>query len=395
LRLRLAPLFLALCAALAIAAPASAASPSSEQFTPVVGQVLRTPEPVLASDGHVHLAYELLVVNRPIVEYGFVSAAASLQRVQVLDERGKVLLSLSGKKLADLTDRFGAPEPGTKLEPGQSGFVAIDVTLPRGAKVPSRLTHRFSIALHPDQGVEATTYETGPSAVSKRQATVLAAPVRGAGWIVNDGCCATLTPHRRGVLPVNGAIGNGGRFSINLVRIQANGNVFTTPPKTTSDYSSFPYFGEPVYSVAGGTVVSVVNNLPENPLGTIPAMTPAEIGGNGLVVKMGPGRYVYYGRLKTGSIVVHPGQQVKAGQVVGQIGSSGYTTGPTFHIGLLDGPDPLASEGIPFRFNRFSVAGTLTNYTGIFEGKTAVVRPELLGEHVKQMPLDQQVLSFP
>ena len=314
---------LALFAALVLAAPAAAtaAAPPDEQFTPVVGEVIHTPEPVLASDGHIHLAYELLVINRPVLEYGFVNAAASMKRIQVLDERGKVLLSLSGKKLADLTDRFGAPEPGTKLEPGQSGFVALDVILPKGAKVPRHLTHRMSIALHPDQGVEATTYMTGPSAVSSHQAIVLAPPLRGSGWALNDGCCATLTSHRRGVLPIDGAIAVGGRFSIDFTQIQPDGRVISTPPKTTSDWDVFPYFGAPVYAMASGTVVSVVNDVPETPLGTLPPTTAAAAAGNQLIVKIAPGLYTHYSFLKTGSVLVHPGQRVKTGQPIAAIGS--------------------------------------------------------------------------
>lgn len=382
--------------ALVLAAPAAAAKSSSgEEFTPVVGTVIHEPEPVLASDGHVHLAYELLVINRPILEYGFVNAAASMKRLQVLDEKGKVLLSLSGKKLADLTDRFGAPEPGTKLEPGQSGFVALDVILPKGAKVPKHLTHRMTIALHPNQGVEATTYTTGPSAVGSKEAAVFAPPLHGSGWAVNDGCCATLTAHRRGVLPVDGAIAVGGRFSLDFVQIQPDGRVISTPPKATSDWNVFPYFGAPVYSMTAGTVVSTRNNVAETPLGTLPPSTAADTQGNLLVVKIAPGRYVYYGLLKTGSIRVHPGEKVKAGEMVAELGSSGYTTGPQLHVGLLDGPRPLGDEGLPFRFDRFTVSGTLTNYTQVFEGATAKIRPELTGVHTKQMPLDQQVLSFP
>ncbi len=386
----------ALLGALVFAAPAGAAKPAAgQEFTPIVGQVLRTPEPVLASDGHVHLAYEILVINRPILEYGFVNAAAQIKRIQVLDENGKVLLSLSGRKLAELTDRFGEPKPGTKLEPGQSGFVALDVILPKGAKVPKHLTHRFQIALHPNQGVEATTYETAPTAVGSREAIVLAPPVRGSGWALNDGCCATLTAHRRGVLPVDGAIAVGGRFSIDFVQIQPDGRVISTPPKVTSDWDAFPYFGAPVYAMAGGTVVSVLNTLPENPLGTLPPMTASTIGGNMLVTKIAPGRYVYYGLLKTGSIRVHPGEKIKAGEMVAELGSSGYTTGPQLHVGLVDGPRPLGDEGLPFRLSHFTVAGTLTNYSGVFEGETAKIRSELRGAHTDEMPLDQQVMSFP
>lgn len=306
-----------------------------------------------------------------------------------------MLLSLSGKKLADLTDRFGAPEPGTKLEPGQSGFVALDVILPKGAKVPRHLTHRMSIALHPNQGVESTTYVTGPSAVSSHQAVVLAPPLHGSGWALNDGCCATLTSHRRGVLPIDGALAVGGRFSIDFTQIQADGRVISAPPKTTSDWSVFPYFGAPVYAMASGTVVSVVNDLPETPLGTLPPSTAADISGNELIVKIAPGRYTHYSFLKTGSITVHPGERVKTGQEIAAIGSSGYTSGPQLHVGLLDGPRPYGDEGLPFRFSRFTVAGTLTNYSEVFEGKVAKVRPELLGVHRNEMPLDEQVMSFP
>ena len=46
-----------------LAAPAGAADPT-EQLTPVVGNPIASPEPVLASNGRRELAYELQLINR-------------------------------------------------------------------------------------------------------------------------------------------------------------------------------------------------------------------------------------------------------------------------------------------------------------------------------------------
>jgi hypothetical protein len=384
---------IALALILAFAAPALAApkGPSSEEFTPVVGAVPQAPEPYEASDGRTHLVYELVLTNRPVIYPGFKASAATVKQVRVL-AGGKTLLSLSGKKLADLTDRFGEPEPGTELAPGQAGFVALDVVLPRGAKVPADLTHRISISLRPNHGVERTTYETGTTAVDKRPAIVLAPPVRGPGWSVGDSCCATLNNHRRGLLPIDGELVASSRYAIAFTQIQPGGNLLSGPP---DQFSSYPYYGAPVYAAAAGTVVSTVNDVPEARLGFLRSVPYSEISGNEVVVRMAGNRYASYGQLQTGSVQVRPGQKVKAGQQLARIGSSGYTSGPQLSFKLTAGPEPRASASIPFLFNRFTIAGTLTNFKGLFEGQKADLLPEFLGEHQRQMPLSNQVIDFP
>src|ERR1700744_644328 len=54
---------LAALLAIVLAAPAGAAAPR-EQLTPVVGNPIASPEPVLASNGRRELAYELQLINR-------------------------------------------------------------------------------------------------------------------------------------------------------------------------------------------------------------------------------------------------------------------------------------------------------------------------------------------
>jgi len=70
--------------------------------------------------------------------------------------------------------------------------------------------------------------------------------------------------------------------------------------------------GSPVVAAAGGTVRRA---------GTI------RIGGNRVTVLHPNGAITYYGHLST--IAVSPGQEVNAGDIIGYIGNTGYTLGPT------------------------------------------------------------------
>lgn len=377
-----------------LAGPAAAAPkpPPPDVFTPVVASVVHPPEPVPGTDGRIHLAYELELINRSLIQGSSKPSTATLKRIQVLDQNGKVLATLSGAKLAGITYPFGNRGPSAELAPGQAGLVQMDVTLPPSAPLPRRLSHRISISLKPDLGIDAKDYTAAATAVVQHQAILIPPPLRGPGWIVGNGCCATPSSHRNALLPIAGGLALGERFAIDFIQVGADGRMIDGPP---TSLSSYPFFGDPVYSVGAGTVVSTVDDLPEAPPGKLPPTTAGDAGGNQVVVKLGPGRYAFYGHLQPDSVTVRPGQKVRAGQVLGLLGSSGNSNAPHLHFQLMDGPTPLAAEGIPFRFNRFTVAGTLTNFGGLFEGETAQVDPEFAGPHSKELPLNQEVIGFP
>lgn len=377
-----AVVLLAVLGVLLAAAPAGAEA--ADALTPVIATPVATPEPVLASDGRQHLAYELQLINRG-------GSKVTVQAVQAL-ARGEVVASLSAKALDGVMVPYGKPQTGNLLTAGQAAFVMMDVSFPARAKLPGRIVHRLKIAEQPPSSTNASRYLTAPTAIERRPAVVVAPPLRGPGWVVANGCCAALTAHRGAVLPVNGSLRVAERFAIDFVQIGPNGRMLDGP---IDMLSSYPFFGDPVYSAAQGKVVGVLDGMPETPAGTFPAgITAAEAGGNHVVVDIGHGRFAFYAHLQPGSIRVEVGDRVGVGQVLGMLGNSGNSDAPHLHFHIMDGPSPLASNGMPFRFSRFSVSGTLTDLEGLTKGDPAEIAPKPRGPHARQLPLDQQIVDF-
>ncbi len=112
---------------------------------------------------------------------------------------------------------------------------------------------------------------------------------------------------------------------------------------------SWATYGSPVYAAMDGTVVKVVDGARDNtPVGRILLKTrhPA---GNYIVIRHGPGLYSLYAHLKQGSITVREGDEVKAGEKIGEAGNSGMSTAPHLHFQLMTTPDLLATISVPFK----------------------------------------------
>ena len=175
---------------------------------------------MLASDGRVHLAYELLLINRSFNP----PAKVTVTGVEALAGK-RAVGALAGARLAAVMVPFGTGKPGVALNGGEAAYVLMDVTFKPGATLPRRLRHQLSFAVEPPNETVASTYPAAPTAVADRPAVVIAPPLRGDGWVVGNGCCAELTSHRSALLPVNGALEASERYAIDFIHVQPNGPV--------------------------------------------------------------------------------------------------------------------------------------------------------------------------
>lgn len=98
-------------------------------------------------------------------------------------------------------------------------------------------------------------------------------------------------------------------------------------------------FGAPVYCPTDGTVESLTDNVPDNPLGV---SNYSQNWGNYIVIRMDQGLWLMLAHLAKDSIRVAAGQRVRTGQVLAAVGNSGRSPTPHLHLHVQTGPMPGA-----------------------------------------------------
>src|SRR5215213_9585597 len=107
------------------------------------------------------------------------------------------------------------------------------------------------------------------------------------------------------------------RDALDFVQLDMEGRGYQGDPKRAESWYGF---GEPVLAPADGTVVSVSDVHPDEPIGDL-GQTPRY--GNHILMKIGEHRYAVMGHLKQGSARVSEGERVRAGQQIAAVGDSG------------------------------------------------------------------------
>lgn len=337
--------------------PATSAGTAEPIVTPVLVDVVAEPVPVPATDGGVHLAYELLLTNTS-------PEPVTVDSVAVMGPAGP-LLQLSGAGLGYWTRTMGTRVSTNDLAPGQRSIVWLDVKLDAGSAVPQQLSHRVVVKVPkpmPPLVPPVVTENVAPVTVSDRKPVVLDPPLRGSGWLDANGCC-DMTPHRMALNPIDGKLWAAERFAIDYEQLRAEGQLFGGDRAKTDSYL---YFGSDVHAVADGPVVAVLDGLPEQVPGVDPTgLTLAQYGGNHVVQDLGNGNFAFYAHLKTGSVKVKPGDRLSAGQVLGNVGNTGNSSAPHLHFHVMSTPDPLRSDGLPFVFRSFKLTDRLADMAAV------------------------------
>lgn len=370
--------------------PAPATS-TPVKLTAIVASTLADPIPVLGTDNRKHMAYELQVINtlsQPTTITGVTAKAA-----------GETLVDLGPDEVAQWMLKFGATDQTTTLAPGQAAKIWMDATVPADTAAPTQIDNEISVeiaeAIPPLLPKTMTVSSTTP--VQDKTAMAIAPPLTGAGWVDGNGCCG-MTAHRTAVSPLNGKYWAPERFAIDFVQLDPQCRLFTGDISKTASYA---YFGTDVHAVANGKVVAVVNDLPEQVPGANPTgLTVDQYGGNHVVQDIGNGHYAFYAHLQPGSVAVKVGQELKTGDKLALLGNSGNSDSPHLHFHLMDGVDPLASNGLPFVFESFTldnvIAGDDAVNAMVTTGNPPAYGPPVSGPDRKdEMPLTYDVVTFP
>lgn len=335
--------------------PLAGAVSNAETTSALRVETAGPPQWVHGSDGRDHIEYDLVVTNA----FG---ADATLDSLEVRGH-GTKLLSLTGGKLSASTLRLFTGKPTGRVVAASSGvLIFVDVALRRsaGRVVPAELENRIVYSLPADAPnrslVGTRIVQMPPLRVDRTAPVVIASPLRGTGWLNANGCCDAPTANHRYALfgTSSGRYVAPEIFAIDWMRV-ANGLLWTGNGEKNSEWRGY---GAPLYAVADGTVVRVVDNkrdiAPDTNNSSL--VLPADYGGNQVFLKIGPNRYACYAHLQPGSVLVHRGQHVRVGQRIGLLGNSGNTTGPHLHFGIQRQPDCL-SQSEPFEIDRFRLQG--------------------------------------
>ncbi len=147
----------------------------------------------------------------------------------------------------------------------------------------------------------------------------------------------------------------------------------------TANHDFFAY-KLPVLAPADGTVVRVVDTIPDNPIGYVNGHANW---GNVVVLWHYDSVYTAYAHLAPGEIAVQEGQQVRAGRILGRVGSSGRSPAPHLHFQVQQGPAIGAPTAAAELLHYVSCAdGVCTYHTRGVPGRGEEVSP-LVVDHAR------------
>jgi murein DD-endopeptidase MepM/ murein hydrolase activator NlpD len=244
---------------------------------------------------------------------------------------------------------------GPKLDRDQALLVASQVFAFNGARDTLR------VRVHGNLDGRTTEFTGSISIKSEFAQNKYIFPLRGV-WYAGWG--ASFHTGHRWAIPEE--------FALDIAKIGESGISHKGDGTRFNDYYAY---GADVLAAANGRVTSVASDQPEDPSAmqrpnesqeaylTRLQKEQAErlakgltaIAGNYVMIGHGKNEYSLYAHLQPGSVRIHIGDQVKAGDVIGKLGSSGNSTEPHLHFHVCDKPDPLMCAGIPVNFSNITI----------------------------------------
>jgi len=172
------------------------------------------------------------------------------------------------------------------------------------------------------------------------------------------------SPHRRidltnEIVRQVGLVANSARYANDLSIIDKDGNLYKGG---RNQLESWFAYGAPLFAPGSGTVVTLVDGIPDNHFEKDGGVAYAKevtrekasgLLGNYIVIDHGNGEFSLFAHLKKGSFKVKQGSHVKQGQSLAAIGFSGDADFVHTHYQLQNNADPATAEGLPIYFHNF------------------------------------------
>ncbi|MBI5683491.1 MAG: peptidoglycan DD-metalloendopeptidase family protein [Verrucomicrobia bacterium] len=160
-------------------------------------------------------------------------------------------------------------------------------------------------------------------ALPERNKTVMRLPFDKDCYVAEGGATPSLNRHSNS---------RAQRNALDFTIRDAKGNTYTGEGKENKDYY---IYGMDVLAPADGTVVMVVDGIPDNKPGTGSGF---HAGGNCIMIKHSDSEFSVLAQMMPGSVNLKVGDAVKAGQPVGKCGNSGNADEPHLHFHLQNLP---------------------------------------------------------
>ncbi|MGH7780400.1 MAG: M23 family metallopeptidase [Candidatus Binataceae bacterium] len=371
---------------------AVAAEPvAAQNMTPLLLAIHDAPVPFMGSDGHIHLVYELWLTN-------FSSAEADIEQVKIMGD-GKLLETMEKSAIEKKLIPAGTRQPSAeaKMDHSTEALLFIHVTLPIGAEAPQHLTNQVKarfVAAPPGRQEIVSPLDNSP--VDRRAVVTIGPPLRGDHYISADSCC-DASRHTQAALAANGRVWLAQRYAVDWEKLDDQNRIYVGPKEKVTSYK---IYGQPVHAVADGTVVTAINDQPEQVPGHFPtAPTLEEADGNAVVEDIGGGNWAMYAHMQPGSLRVHRLEKIVRGQVIGLVGNSGNSLAPHLHFQVTNGPLPMASNGLPYEIDHYEITA-ISPGTEAFDTAESAGTPLALTQVsppkkvTNALPLDQLIISF-
>ena len=186
-------------------------------------------------------------------------------------------------------------------------------------------------------------------------------PLEG-GWFLKGSPVSGIMDHHR--------FGYSNQFGVDLLRLGPEGVVFAGSGEQPTDYFSH---GARVLAAADGRVAAVnqdevqdwhrfnprsdenTEQFIERQFGEVRQALDSDIirwaAGNYVIIEHTPVEYSVYLHLKPGSFKVVPGQLIRRGQHIAEVGNTGDSYAAHLHFQVMDKPDLRIGRSLPFEFD--------------------------------------------